>query len=144
MKTFTLDEAQALVPVLESLLNRAIEAKQAAEAIDGEIQRLRHRIFNNGGMHVDVVTVSRQRVALEAHVQRAKDVVEEISSIGVQLKDLDVGLLDFPCRLDDEIILLCWKIGEPRIEHWHTMEAGFGGRQPVDERFRRMKPEKPN
>ncbi len=144
MKTFTLDEAQALLPVLESLLKRAIEAKQSAEEIDEELQHLRHRIFMNGGLHVDVVGVTRRRKELDGHVQRAKDVVEEIASIGVQLKDLDSGLLDFPCRLDDEIILLCWKIGEARIEHWHTVEAGFRGRQPVDERFRRAKPEKPN
>jgi hypothetical protein len=63
--------------------------------------------------------------------------VAEIDEIGVQVKDLDSGLLDFPCRLDDQVVLLCWRKGETSIEHWHTMESGFQGRQPVDERFRR-------
>jgi hypothetical protein len=65
------------------------------------------------------------------------ETVAEIDAIGVQVKDLDAGLLDFPCRLDDEVVLLCWRIGETAIDHWHTFDAGFQGRQPVDERFRR-------
>jgi hypothetical protein len=148
MKLFTLDEAQALVPVLESLLKRAIEAKRAAEQINDELQKLAQRIFVSGGMHVDVAKVGRQRTELEAHVQRAKDAVQEIDAIGVQVKDLETGLLDFPCKVDEEIVLLCWKMGEARITHWHTMESGFAGRQPLDDRFegrsRRSKPEKPN
>ncbi len=148
MKLFTLDEAQALVPVLESLLRRGIEAKKAAEQINDELQRLSQRIFVSGGMHVDVAKVGRQRVELEAHIQRAKDALEEINSIGVQIKDLEIGLLDFPCKVDDTVVLLCWKMGEARITHWHTVESGFQGRQPLDDRFqehpRRTKPERPN
>ena len=74
---------------------------------------------------------------MENHLQRARESVAEIDAIGVQVKDLDSGLIDFPCRLDDDVVLLCWRMGEPSIEHWHTMDAGFQGRQPVDERFRR-------
>ncbi len=148
MKLFSLDEAQALVPVLESLLNRGIEAKQAAERINDELQKLAQRIFVSGGMHVDVAKVGRQRTELEAYIQRAKDAVQEIDAIGVQVKDLEVGLLDFPCKVDDEVVLLCWKMGESRITHWHTVESGFAGRQPLDDRFsgrsRRSRPEKPN
>ena len=144
MKTFTLDEAQLLVPVLDSLLKRAIEAKNAATEIDQSLQEQRQRIFMNGGMHVDVVAVMRRRKEIDALVQRARDVVSEIDSIGVQVKDLDTGLLDFPCRIDEEIVLLCWKVGEQRITHWHTVESGFQGRQPLDERFLRARPEKPN
>ena len=114
MKLFTLDEAQALVPVLESLLKRGIEAKHAAEQINEELQKLTQRIFVSGGMHVDVAKVGRQRTEMEAHIQRAKDAVQEIDAIGVQVKDLDIGLLDFPCKVEDEVVLLCWKMGEAR------------------------------
>jgi hypothetical protein len=144
MKTFTLDEAHALLPVLESLLKRAVEAKQAAETVQQELQDLSRRIFLSGGMRVDPLEVQRKRTAMEALVQRAKDAVAEIDAIGVQVKDLDTGLLDFPARLDGDIVLLCWKMGETRIDHWHTVEAGFRGRQPIDDRFRRIRPEKPN
>jgi len=148
MKLFTLDEAQALVPVLESLLKRCIDARHAAEVINEELQRLSQRIFMSGGMHVDIAKVGRQRTELDAHVERAKDAVEEIDAIGVQVKDLDVGLLDFPCQVDGEVVLLCWKMGENKITHWHTVESGFSGRQPLDDRFdgrsKRAKKEKPN
>ncbi len=144
MKTFSLDEAQGLLPVLEALLRRAIEAKTSAEQLEMELQEFGQRIFFSGGMQVDPAQVGRKRAALRAAVQQAKDVVEEIDSIGVQVKDLDTGLLDFPCQIGEEIVLLCWKLGEPRIAHWHSLDAGFQGRQPLDERFSRLWPEKPN
>jgi hypothetical protein len=148
MKLFTLDEAQSLVPVLESLLKRGIDAKNDAEKIQAEIQALQQRIFMSGGMRVDIGKVGRQVSERDARIQRAKDAVEEIDAIGVQIKDLDIGLLDFPCKLGDEVVLLCWKMGEARITHWHTVESGFAGRQPLDDRFegysRKTRPERPN
>ena len=137
MKTFTLDEAQSLLPVLESLLKRAIEGKQAAEEVDSGLSDLARRIYLSGGMKVDTAKVAKMRAEMEAHLQRVRESISEIDSIGVQVKDLDSGLLDFPCRMEDQIVLLCWRLGEPTIEHWHTPETGFKGRQPVDERFRR-------
>jgi hypothetical protein len=146
MKTFTLDEAQSLLPVLESLLKRAIEGKQSAEEVGSGLSDLARRIYLSGGMKVDVTSVARQRAEMEGHLQRVRESIAEIDSIGVQVKDLEGGLLDFPCRLDDEVVLLCWRMGETAIEHWHTVEQGFQGRQPVDERFRRRSAsgERPN
>jgi hypothetical protein len=137
MKTFTIDEAQSLLPVLESLLKRAIEGKQAAEEVDSALAALARQIYFSGGMSVNVDRVTKMRAEMETHLQRARESVAEIDSIGVQVKDLDTGLLDFPCRLEDQTVLLCWKMGETAIEHWHTVETGFKNRQPVDERFRR-------
>jgi hypothetical protein len=144
MKTFSLDEAQSLLPVLESLLKRAIEGKRIAEEKETMLQELRQRIFLSGGMLVDVISVGRQRAEIDKFVQQAKDAVSEIDAIGVQVKDLDTGLLDFPFIIDGEIVLLCWKMGESQIDYWHTVDAGFRGRQPLDERFGRKKPERPN
>jgi hypothetical protein len=137
MKTFTIDEAQSLLPVLESLLKRANEGKQAAEQVEAGLSELARRIYLSGGMKVDTASVGRQRAELEEHLKLARESVAEIDAIGVQVKDLEAGLLDFPCRLDDQVVLLCWRMGETSIEHWHTVEAGFKGRQPLDERFRR-------
>jgi hypothetical protein len=144
MKTFTLDEAQALLPIVEALLNRAIEAKEALAALEEEQQSLVRRIFSSGGLLVDVAAVKKRKITMAALVQRAKDSLQEIDAIGVQVKDLDTGLLDFPCILEGETVLLCWKRGEPRIGFWHRIEDGFRGRQPVDARFRRAAPEKLN
>lgn len=137
MKTFTLEEAQSLLPVLESLLKRAIDGKQAAEEVESGLAEMARRIYISGGMRVDVDRVTKLRAEMEAHLQMARESVAEIDSIGVQVKDLDAGLLDFPCRVDDQVVLLCWRMGETAIEFWHTVEDGFKGRQPLDERFRR-------
>jgi hypothetical protein len=149
MKTFTLDEAQSLLPVLESLLKRAVEGKRAADSIQERLQDLNRKIFLTGGLLVDVARVRRQRSSMEQHVQQAKDSLDEIDAIGVQVKDLDTGLLDFPCEVNGETVLLCWKMGESRIDFWHTMDSGFRGRQPIDERFsgkatKKPKPDRPN
>ncbi len=111
-RTFTLDEAQSLLPVLESLLRTAIGGKKLMEEVEGEMQALSHRIFLNGGTHVDVVAVARRKAERAKAEQRAKDALAEIDSIGVQVKDLDIGLLDFPCEVEGRIVLLCWKMGE--------------------------------
>ena len=137
MKTFTLEEEQSLLPVLESLLKRAIEGKQSAEEVESGLSELARRIYLSGGLRVDVGKVAKSRAEIETHLQRVRESIAEIDSIGVQVKDIDAGLLDFPCRLDDQVVLLCWRMGEPSIEHWHTVDSGFQGRQPVDERFRR-------
>jgi hypothetical protein len=137
MKTFTLDEAQSLLPVMESLLKRAIEGKEAAEEVETSLSEISRRIYLSGGMRVDVTQVAKLRAEMETHLQKVRESVAEIDSIGVQVKDLEAGLLDFPYKLEDQIVLLCWRMGEPAIEHWHTTETGFKDRQPVDERFRR-------
>lgn len=134
-KHFTLDEAQALLPVLEALLKRAIEAKRDAEEMEEKLQALSRRIVLSGGMFLDVESVRNQRAAYEAQVQQAKDSLAEIDAIGVQVKDIDTGLLDFPCKIAGETVLLCWKMGESRIGFWHSLDAGFRGRQPLDARF---------
>jgi hypothetical protein len=137
MKIFNFDEAQSLLPVLESLLKRAMEEKRSAEKVESDLSGLAQRIYLSGGMRVNSASVAQQRNEMEAHLKRVRETIAEIDAIGVQVKDLDSGLLDFPFRLDEEIVLLCWRMGEPAIEHWHSVEAGYQGRQPVDERFRR-------
>jgi hypothetical protein len=136
-RTFTVSEAETLLPVLESLLRSAMQAKSLIEEVDGELQSLANRIFINGGTLVDVVSVARRKAEREKAIQRAKDAVAEIDATGVQVKDLDIGLLDFPCIVGDEVILLCWKLGEKKLTHWHGTEEGFAGRKPIDERILR-------
>ena len=134
-RTFTLDEAQTLLPVLESLLKQAIQSKQLIEEVDAEMQETAHRIFMNGGTMVNVIHLAKRKAAREKAIQRAKDAVAEIDATGVQVKDLDIGLLDFPCKVDGEILLLCWKLGEPTIKNWHGTNEGFTARKPIDERI---------
>jgi hypothetical protein len=134
-RTFTLSEAEELLPVLESLLRSAMASKALIEEVDAELESLKSRIFINGGTAVNVLAISRRRDEREKAIQRAKDAVAEIDAAGVQVKDLDIGLLDFPCVVGEEVILLCWKLGEEGITHWHNTTEGFAGRKPIDERI---------
>src|ERR1700727_1014452 len=127
-RTFSLDEAHSLLPVLESLLRTAIAGKKVIEEVEAEQHALRHRIFLNGGMFLNVVQVARRKAERIKAEQRAKDALAEIDSIGVQVKDIDIGLLDFPCQVDGRIILLCWKLGGASLTNWTGTDEGFAGR----------------
>ena len=131
------DELARILPVLESLLKRAMEDRHSAQTVESDLNGLAQKIYLTGGMRLNSGDVARQRAEMEAHLKRVRESIAEIDAIGVQVKDLDTGQLDFPCRLEDRVVLLCWRVGEPAIEHWHTPETGFKDRQPVDERFRR-------
>ena len=143
-KTFTVAEAQVLLPVLEALLRRAQSMATRAGELEAEMQELSQRIFLSGGMHVDVVAASRRRAEREKSVQSAKDTLAEIDAIGVQVQDLEAGLLDFPCQVGGETVLLCWKMGEPAITHWHGLEDDSSARKPLDARFDKSERERPN
>jgi hypothetical protein len=134
-RTFTLEEAHTLLPILESLLKQAIQGKKLIEEVDAELQETAHRVFLSGGTLLNVVHLARRKAEREKAIRRVKDALAEIDATGVQVKDLDIGLLDFPCKVEGEILLLCWKLGEPEITHWHGTHEGFAGRKPVDQRI---------
>jgi hypothetical protein len=138
-RSFTLEEAQSLLPILESLLRTAIDGKKLIEAVDGELQDLAHRVFLSGGLLINIVQVARRKAEREKTIQRVKDTLAEIDATGVQVKDLEIGLLDFPCQVEGRTVLLCWKLGEKGITHWHDTSEGFAGRKPIDERIAKAK-----
>lgn len=138
-RTFTLEEAQSLLPVLGSLLRTSIDGKKLIDAVDAEFQELAHQVFLSGGLLVNVVHMAHRKAEREKTIQRVKDAMAEIDAIGVQVKDLEMGLLDFPCKVEGRTILLCWKLGESGITHWHSTSDGFAGRKPIDERISKAK-----
>ncbi|MGI9104449.1 MAG: DUF2203 domain-containing protein [Terriglobales bacterium] len=143
-KTFSLDEAHTMLPVLRSLLQRGMDAKKQIEDIEAEFQAVQHQVLLKGGCELDIVKLARRRAESDKAVQTVKDTLAEIDATGAQVKDLDIGLLDFPCSVDGEIVLLCWKIDETKITHWHGTDEGFANRKPIDERIARAKGSKPN
>jgi hypothetical protein len=124
---------------LESLLRAAIDGKKLIEVVDGEFQTVAHRVFLNGGTYLNIVHLARRKAEREKAIHRVKDSLAEIDATGVQVKDLDMGLLDFPCVVDGRTVLLCWKLGEKGITHWHGVDEGFAGRKPIDERIAKAK-----
>jgi hypothetical protein len=88
-----------------------------------------------GGSQVDRNKLAGVHSRREATVVRLKEILEQISETGCLVKDLDTGLLDFPCMYRGEEVYLCWKLGEEGISWWHRIEDGFQGRQPIDKDF---------
>ena len=100
----------------------SIDGKKLIESVDAELQETAHRVFLNGGMFLNVIHLAGRKAEREKTILRVRDAMAEIDAIGVQVKDLDIGLLDFPCKVDGKIVLLCWKLGEKGITHWHGTE----------------------
>ena len=130
MRTFTPDEANALLDELRPRVERLVEHKRRLDKAEEARRGLQARIAGNGGdiTPSDVAEVA-ERVEREAKAIAA--IVEEIQQHGVQIKDLDLGLLDFPWRRDREVVLLCWRLGEDEIGYWHGMDEGYAGRKPL-------------
>jgi hypothetical protein len=134
-KSFTLSEAQILLPVLEALLQKARTAALRGAELELEMQRLGQRIFLSGGMHVDITAAARRRAERDKTGQEARDTIAEIEEIGAVVHDLQMGMLDFPSQVEGRSALLCWKLGETGISHWHDLEETPEQRRELDARF---------
>ena len=101
-------------------------------------------ILMMGGRQVNIVEFSRRTREKECQAASLRQAAEEIESYGCQLKDLEIGLVDFPCRIRGREMYLCWKLGERSIQFWHLPEEGFAGRKPIDAKLmRQLKPSRP-
>lgn len=136
-RLFTIDEAEALLPVLEPVLRELIALQSECDELQASLRRRVEAIARDGGAIVDHAPFLEARGALAAAAGRMEALSGLIDGHGVLLKDLEKGLLDFPALLDGERILLCWMLGEERIEYWHRVEDGFRGRRPVGPEFPR-------
>lgn len=133
-----------MLRVLEALLRKAQTAGTRVLEIEAEMQSLSQKIFLSGGLNVDVASAARRRAHRDKTAQEARDTLAEIEAIGVEVQDLEQGLLDFPCTVDGKVVMLCWKLGEDAIAHWHEPEAGVAGRKPLDGRFGKSERERLN
>ena len=132
---FTLQEAQKLLPEVERLLRGVIQFKREYEAADSELGGISQRIALTGGMLPPRERVAQLRARKDAAARGLKSSVEKIQEIGCQLKDVDMGLIDFPTLYKDTEVYLCWKLGESGIGFWHHVEDGYRGRRPIDSDF---------
>ena len=127
---FTPEEANELLeqvrPVAESLVahRRAFTVAAARRA------RLSHRISGNGG-DLDPQEPSELQAQVEREAEAVAHAVDELQQLGVLVKDLDRGLVDFPALRDGVEVLLCWQVGEDEVAYWHGLEEGFAGRKPL-------------
>lgn len=134
-KYFTLPEAESLLPEVENLLHSCIQAKQDYDRAEQEIQAFMQRIALTGGMVVSTEKIGHARARKDSSARILKGSLEKLEEIGCLVKDLDMGLIDFPTLYRDKEVYLCWKLGESGISHWHHVADGFAGRRAIDSDF---------
>ncbi len=127
---FTRAEAEALLPRITPMLREIQQLRQEQRAHDEALAADRAKVLGNGHMPPEQLRV-HQRESLSAERQIAR-LARALGELGVILKDLDTGLVDFLALRDGRPVYLCWRLGEPRIAWWHEIEAGFAGRMPLD------------
>jgi len=125
MKLFTLEEANALLPAVREILRRIQNSRRRLSAYRDQAKLAAEGAeqggggMEGGGLYAKILT-------------KLTDEIAELDAIGVQLKDFDRGLVDFPSLRDGRVVLLCWQLGEgDQLEWWHDMDAGFAGRTPL-------------
>ncbi len=126
-KLFTVAEANACVPRLTLLVERL---QRGAMRLEDE----RRALADARGIapdDVDTEELLRERADARLVVEDLDAVVQEIEETGAQLKDVRLGLLDFPGEVQGEVVCLCWQFGEPEVAFWHRESDGFAGRQPL-------------
>jgi hypothetical protein len=131
-KIFSLKEAERLRVQLEPVLIEAMESRRKLAELDDQLGSLAERIQCSGGMQVPYEKVAKLRIERNQVETGVRSALDRIHSTGCVVKDLDVGLLDFPARINDEEVYLCWKLGEDRIRFYHRQDEGFAGRKPLD------------
>lgn len=132
MQLFTQEEANAALPEVRPLVERMVEERRALVALGEELEAVQALIGGNGGS-LDPSRVGDLQEAVAAAAAALAATVDELAGHGVQVKDLDRGLVDFPARHPEsgDTVLLCWELGEPSVAHWHDLEEGFAGRKPL-------------
>jgi hypothetical protein len=123
-KYFTVEEANRLIPRVKAIVERLRTSRQrllghrtAAEAVAGKAS-------GNGGS-------GEASMYLLEYAETFRRGLAQLEAIGVLLKDVERGLIDFPHWRDGREVYLCWELGEERIDYWHDIDAGYGGRQPL-------------
>lgn len=130
MRTFTLAEANALLDRVRPLAEALVAHKGSLDEAEAARAELLGHIAGNGGdITPGDVSEAAERVRSEA--AELAGILDELQGYGVQVKDLDLGLLDFPSLRDGEPVLLCWQVGEDEIGYWHGPEEGYAGRKPL-------------
>ncbi len=117
-KLFTVELANRALPYISRIVDDI-------SAVYSRIIELRKRADKPGGPDTEA---ERE---YEKTMDRLGELVDELHAVGVELKDFELGLIDFPAMHQGREVLLCWKRGEQSVEHWHELDAGLSGRQPI-------------
>ena len=126
-KLFSLDDANRTLPLVSRIVGDIVRLSRRRKKVYVEAKKL-------------VEAGQRERAeklqdVLQALHYECAEYIKELEMIGCELKQPEIGLVDFPAQLEDRVVWLCWKMGEPEISHWHELDDGFDGRQPAEGTF---------
>jgi hypothetical protein len=129
-KYFTLDQANAALPLVRAIVNDIAELALSLRERQDRLARLQTP------PRVRIAEAYREELEhaqadFERDQERLAEYVRELGELGAELKDFDTGLVDFPCRMDGRDVYLCWRLGELEVSHWHELDAGFAGRKKI-------------
>jgi hypothetical protein len=130
MRHFTPEEANAELEHVRPLVADLVAGRQEHTVALERQEELERKIRGNGG-GIPPAELAAATAEVDAVGRRLARLVDEITSHGAQVKDLDTGLIDFPALRHGETVLLCWQLGEDEIAWWHRAEDGFEGRRPL-------------
>lgn len=131
-RTFSRKEAEALLPEVDRLLAEAYKFAEMLAATEQETQAAQWKPRANGRVHVEPPAAEVHDAGRRSVARQLRQLIERIQNMGIVVRDIRSGLIDFPSLRDGRIIHLCWRRGEPlEIRWWHEVEAGFAGRQPL-------------
>jgi hypothetical protein len=129
-RLFTVQEANEALEAVRPLAEEMVRRRRALRELEEQQEALSEAAAGNGH-GLDPRSAESRMAAVQAEQAALAESVARIQAAGVQVKDLDAGLLDFPSERDGDVVLLCWRVGEPEIAWWHTVDEGFAGRKPL-------------
>ena len=130
-RRFTLEEAESLLPEIGKAIQEALSLKSEFEQAQGELQAITQRVIMLGGVLLDREATQLIRLRRDTSAERLKAAINSIQEFGCIIKDLDIGLVDFPTLFRGEEVYLCWKLGESEVGWWHEIDTGYASRQPL-------------
>lgn len=126
-RLFTHEEATALLPEMRSRLQNLAAMKRRLDLVQREFNAIQQHARSNG----HATRAQELGTELETLVHDLNAAVAAIHALGIDVKDLDIGLVDFPSEREGRVVYLCWRMDEPAIVAWHELDGGFMGRQPL-------------
>ena len=131
MRLFSVEEANEALSVVRPLAERLVVLGGLLRAHQADSASLAAKVAGNGGAAAQVLALREVEQQVAEHAHEVAEVIAELDALGVQVKDIELGLVDFPADRRGETVLLCWKVGEEAIGFWHGLDEGYAGRKPL-------------
>src|SRR5215467_16115484 len=134
---FTVGEVEALIPTLEEVFMHVLQLRAGLRAVEEKLDKAGVRMSRDDLLESDAgpMEIRQAKAVFRGFYEALSDEIERVRALGGEVKDLETGLVDFPSRRGGDEILLCWKLGEKRIDFWHSVDGGYSASKPIDEQI---------